>query len=387
MTSVAANDMAGLEAGRDYRVRPLRVVLVTQFAESHLLQDTLPELERRGIEIVNRFEPKHVSNVDLRYLRETKGVELVLLMHEVAGHSDTGAVASAARAAELPLHYLSRKKASWAGVLPPPLDEAPPSDRAVEDSSPSSVESAPVLTRSRAMRRFFSRGAVSPEIAAIADGYAPLADATHDEEIERRRRVMRWAEETGFRPKEARLRDAVQYMLLVFEGCEERHGREARDEHIVEALRQCRSEGVFPKLLNVRGDELEKRVLSLIENETESARLDDEDGNDDRPAPSSASVMEDEMESSEPSVLTKGERMAEAIAGKDDPPPIGRPAGPITPGAMESITVAGEVERLQRRVDQLEQREEAIGAFKTLVRLGYLTPAEVAERLLGLRSS
>lgn len=385
MTSVAANDMGGLEVGRDYRVRPLRVVLITQFAESHLLQDTLPELERRGIEIVNRFEPKHVSNVDLRYLRETKGVELVLLMHEVAGHSDTGAVASAARAAELPLHYLSRKKASWAGVLPPPLDEALLSVPAVEDSPPSSIA---VLTRSRAMRRFFSRGAVSPEIAAIADGYAPLADATHDEEIERRRRVMRWAEETGFRPKEARLRDAVRYMLLVFEGCEERHGREARDEHIVEALRQCRSEGVFPKLLNVRGDELEKRVLSLIENETESARLDDEDGNDDRPAPSSASAMEDEMEStSEPSVLTKGERMAEAIAGKDDPPPIGRPAGPITPGAMEPITVVGEIERLQRRVDQLEQREEAIGAFKTLVRLGYMTPAEVAERLLGLRSS
>lgn len=103
----------------------MRVVLVTQFQRRFLEQDTLPALRKRGVEVVEQWDPRRLPPFSTFELMRAKGVELILVMTEVGGHSDAEVLARQARTAGLPLRALSRKKASWS-FLPPPAPTPPP---------------------------------------------------------------------------------------------------------------------------------------------------------------------------------------------------------------------------------------------------------------------
>ena len=334
---------------RDYRKDPLRVVLVTGFAESHLQQDTLPELARRGVEIVTRVAPTHVSKLDLKDLRERKGVELVLLMHEVCGHAESGLLLQAARAADVPVQTLSRKKASWS-FLPAPLQphEPDPAD-AMEVSASSSDLALEMPPSTRILRSV----AGAPTIRDDEDDLDPELRLVRNIVVDStlRERIYEYVRENGLTRKEVRLRDAVRYYLFVYSDYEELGiTRERRDEMVLESVRAGRDDGTFPRLFRVKSQDLPRLVRSYIADE-ESKRTQE---------------VEPMIESIPSSSLAQDPSVA-------------------TEAAESVVASASELQHLRARVAQLEKLQTAFDAFQTLVRQGYLTATEAAERLFVLR--
>lgn len=353
---------------RDYRTRPLRVILATLFAESYLLQDTLPELARRGVEVVVRCEPKHVQNLDLGDLMERKGVEMLLHMHEMATHSDSERISNQARLAGLPVRALSRKKSSWA-FLPAPLDAAPLWGGL--SASPSSSDMAPPSASGRVLRSF---SGLPTE---------PVDDDDDDEPAEIRllqriaddpavhQRIIDHVQKEGLVRKEARLRDVVRYYLVAYADYRDSGiTDEERDEMLVTSVLAARDDGTFPRLMKVKSSELPKLVRSLIQDETRRSAefVSTEAVSSGAPDESSATSM---------SVAHK-EEAEEAM------PMHGVVNEEVTASAGGDASV-DELARLRARVAELEKLGAAFTAFQTLVDQGYISSVEAAERLFAMR--
>lgn len=123
----------------------MRVVLVTQFQRRFLEQDTLPALRKRGVEVVEQWDPRRLPPFLTFELMKAKGVEMILVMTEVGGHSDAEVLARQARTAGLQLRALSRKKASWS-FLPPPAPTPPPPTIPTRPPPPPPAPTAPRRT-------------------------------------------------------------------------------------------------------------------------------------------------------------------------------------------------------------------------------------------------
>ena len=362
---------------RDYRVQPLRVVLVTSFAESHLKQDTLPELARRGVEIVVRCDAHHAGNkLDLRDLKERRGVELILNMHELGGHSDMEKLTSQARLVGLPIRALSRKKASWGAFLPPPLD-AP---------APVCAPPAPLTAPRRTLRRI--AWPLDLEDDDEPESFALYRAMTGDPET--RRRLQRWADVHEFKIRTAKLRDIVRYFLEVHRdyralGFTERQ----RDAMILESVVIGRTEGVFPRLVRIKGDDIPRLVASIIRDEEAATSDGGGDGDGEGDANEGSTKEVDEMSSGPQSVE---EHASPPSASNVPTPDVSIPSigveliaygesAALRARIAELEAVRAERDQLRARVAELEKREAAFQAFQQLVEQGYMTPGEAAERL------
>ncbi len=89
----------------------MRAALFSCFPSYFLERKILPELRRRGVEVVLVDDPKRCESVDL------SAVELVLHMVEMGGHSHSFVLSKVCRLAGIPVRALSRKTASWDDAL------------------------------------------------------------------------------------------------------------------------------------------------------------------------------------------------------------------------------------------------------------------------------
>jgi hypothetical protein len=94
----------------------VKIALFSSFPRDFIDRKILPELARRGLEVVVVAEAKRAPAIDLR----AAGVELVLHMTELGGHSMSGAMSDMCRRQGIPIRSLSRKKSSWWFLPPPP---------------------------------------------------------------------------------------------------------------------------------------------------------------------------------------------------------------------------------------------------------------------------
>lgn len=305
----------------------MKVILVTSFAESFLQRDTLPALAARGVDVVARFEARHVDGYDLERLKR-QGVELILHMTEVGSHSPSEKLSHRARLAGLPIKALSRKKASW-GFLPPP--------RAVEgavEEPPSQPEAEDFL--------YLPEEPDLGDILSVADGLSTVTDAK-----ERALQLGRYLLESGFDRKRARLRDVVQLLVL---------GYGLRDgDYILRAVRSGRENGIFPRLFRIRSESLPQLVATMLRHELGAI-----DG--------------------EPEILDEDAGFVESEEGaEEDDAMITTNLRPVE--SVREDDLARENARLKARVADLERLHEAHQALRSLVRLGYMSAAEAAEKL------
>ena len=306
----------------------LRVVLVTAFEESFLQQDTLPELARRGVEVVARFPASRVESYDLPRLKE-HGVQLILHMVEKGSHSSSEKLSTLARTAGLPIRALSRKKASWT-FLPPPRDE--------EATSRSGLRLVPEVDERK-------EGGVAEESwSEVLRQYEVFAGLVATEE------ARQYIRESGFNRRGAHLRDVVR---LFVHGCGVRS-----EDQLLEVVRIGRDQQTFPRLYRLNAEKLPKLVRSMLAQELGQKCEPSEDESDDEGGPSS--VREVEMHA-----ITSTSESA-----KDEP---------------SERSLEKEIIELRARVAQLERLEQAHEAMRSLVRLGYMTAAEAAERLFAER--
>ena len=87
----------------------MRAALFTSFPERFIQDKILPDLSRRGVEVVLIDETSRVARYDLREYR----LDVVLHMHEMGGHSASHVLSKLAREACVTVRALSRKSASW----------------------------------------------------------------------------------------------------------------------------------------------------------------------------------------------------------------------------------------------------------------------------------
>ncbi len=93
----------------------MRVALFTSFPADFVNRKILPELARRGVSVVLIAEARRAPELG----QALAGLDLVLHMTEMGGHSFSSHLSEACRKAGVPVRSLSRKKASWS-FLPAP---------------------------------------------------------------------------------------------------------------------------------------------------------------------------------------------------------------------------------------------------------------------------
>lgn len=93
----------------------MRAALFTSFPDRFVNEKILPDLSRRGVEVVLIDQASRAARYDLRAYR----LEVVLYMNEMGGHSFSHVLSRLAREAGVTIRALSRKKASWT-FLPSP---------------------------------------------------------------------------------------------------------------------------------------------------------------------------------------------------------------------------------------------------------------------------
>jgi hypothetical protein len=91
----------------------VRAALITSFPKDFVDRKILPELRRRGVDVVLVDEAFRAPLLDL------EGVEIVLHMTEMGGHTSSAHLSEVCRRAGVPVRSLSRKKSSWS-FLPRP---------------------------------------------------------------------------------------------------------------------------------------------------------------------------------------------------------------------------------------------------------------------------
>lgn len=97
--------------------RGTRVALASDFPDQTLVQNTVLELEVRGMVVEVVDEVSRVANMDLA----GRGVEVVFHMHELGSHPNSERLSQVCKAQGIPVRAISRKKASWASFLPDPV--------------------------------------------------------------------------------------------------------------------------------------------------------------------------------------------------------------------------------------------------------------------------
>lgn len=93
----------------------MRAALFTSFPERFIKEKILPDLLKRGVEVVLIDETSRVERYDLRAYQ----LDVVLHMNEMGGHTRSHVLSKLAREARVTVRALSRKKASWS-FLPAP---------------------------------------------------------------------------------------------------------------------------------------------------------------------------------------------------------------------------------------------------------------------------
>jgi hypothetical protein len=93
----------------------MRAALFTSFPQRFINEKILPDLSRRGVDVVLVDETSRVGRYDLRAYK----LDVVLHMNEMGGHSSSHILSRLAREIGLTVRALSRKKASWT-FLPAP---------------------------------------------------------------------------------------------------------------------------------------------------------------------------------------------------------------------------------------------------------------------------
>lgn len=93
----------------------MRAALFTSFPDRFVNEKILPDLSRRGVEVVLVDECKRAERYDLRAYR----LDIVLHMNEMGGHSFSHVLSKLAREAAVTIRALSRKKASWSFLQSP----------------------------------------------------------------------------------------------------------------------------------------------------------------------------------------------------------------------------------------------------------------------------
>lgn len=343
----------------------LKVVLVTSFAESFLEKDTIPELERRGIEVFARFEAKRAKEYDFdRFVRG--GVSLILHMVEVGGHIASETLSRLAREAGIPIKALSRKKASWS-FLPPPLDGGPPSAKpeaalpytpAVEKRRGLGSHLGTVNAASGAAAAYDAK-LEERALTTLAEGYLHASPESTDVPVPPH--IQKYLRDTRFDRKQARLRDVVQLVLG--------HGITA-PERVLAAVLAGREQGTFPRLVRVKREDIPKLVSSILEQETSQPprvvhlTLDP----DDRERYAAMGLTEPNIVPPETALELEKELMNSAK---------------VVPMMKPSENTTDEVACLRARVAELEKLEKAHAALKTLVGLGMMSAVEAAEKLFG----
>lgn len=390
----------------------LKVLLVSSFEDYFLEQDTLPELARRGVEVVARFEARNVESYDLAKYK-AEGVEMILHMHEVGPHAASWRLTEKAKLAGLPVRALSRKKASWT-FLPQPLDGGPESI----PKPPPAADSEKRTLRGRgsmvvagtladvAERVTTSRGAVLHAGLSAVDGTeAPKEVREH---------ILRYR----FDRRDAKLRDIIRLIIA--------HGITEYDT-VLEAVEAGRQSGMFPRLLRVKGD-LPKLVKSMLAHELNEAATNREAwhfslNESDRegfqaiglgaPAMTASSVGAKAAVQVMKDVAIEAANAAKA-AGADedtavaagiaaakekleafgvDPTALGfkeeektdmsAQVFAMTPNPQDDVNRETELAQLRAEVKELRKLREAHEALSKLVALGFMTETEAARKLFG----
>jgi hypothetical protein len=87
----------------------VRAALFTNFPTRFVNDKIIPELTRRGVEVIFVDEPKRAGGYDLR----AYALDVVFHMTELGGHSKAEPLVRACRDAGVAIRSLSRKKAMW----------------------------------------------------------------------------------------------------------------------------------------------------------------------------------------------------------------------------------------------------------------------------------
>lgn len=377
----------------------MKVVLVSSFEDRFLEQDTLPELARRGVEVVARFEAKDCRSYDFESFRQ-QGVTCILHMTEVGPHSASESLSRLARTAGIPIRAMSRKKASWT-FLPPPLDGGPASMK-----PEAALAKEPVVERRRGIGLHgnslnIATGAVAAyeetrterTLLAIGEGYL---HASLDSDVPIPPYVEQYLRKTRFDRKEARLRDVIQLII----------GHNIREpDHVLRCVLSGRDAGVFPRLMRVSKEEIEKRVPSLLAHELEPG------------APRVTHIRVDERDKerlasiglTDPNLVTR-ESVAEISAkvreeekkmqneAKVLPMTTGKSLNPHVASAQAvNAEHRSELDRLRAKVEEYnavleemrpeleayQKLKEVHAALRTLIKVKMMTPLEAAEKLFG----
>lgn len=93
----------------------MRAALFTSFPSRFIREKIIPDLSRRGVEVVIVDEASRAERYDLRAYE----LDVVLHMNEMGGHASSYVLSRVARDANITIRALSRKKASWT-FLPAP---------------------------------------------------------------------------------------------------------------------------------------------------------------------------------------------------------------------------------------------------------------------------
>lgn len=109
------------EQGRRLIERGTRVALLSAFPSRFVLASIIPELERRGLDVVFCMEPQKLTAA--RLLRGR--VSIALHMTEMIGHSISANLSRTCHEAGVSVRAISRKKATWT-FLPEPMEVVMP---------------------------------------------------------------------------------------------------------------------------------------------------------------------------------------------------------------------------------------------------------------------
>lgn len=85
----------------------MRAVLFTEFPERFVHEKIVPELRTRGVDVV------HVASIETCERVAYVGVDVVLNMHEMGGHTWSQKLTRVCSKAGVPVRALSRKKSAW----------------------------------------------------------------------------------------------------------------------------------------------------------------------------------------------------------------------------------------------------------------------------------
>lgn len=353
----------------------MKVVLVSSFEERFLEQDTLPELARRGIEVVSRFEAKDARSYDFHHFKRT-GVSLILHMHEVGPHCSSEALSRLAREAEIPIKALSRKKASWT-FLPPPRDGGPPSMK-----PEASLPNTPAVEKRRGLGSHLGTLNIATGVTAAFKEereYFKLAEgflhASLSSDIPLPPDVEKFLKQTRFDRRTARLRDVVQLVL----------GHNIKDpDRVLSAVMEGRETGVFPRLMRLKKDDIPKLVAGILEQETgpgEAGKvvhmtLDAKDRE-----------RFEAIGLTDPNLATLEESAARAAKLQEEEMqnakvvPMQKPMDELDKLKAKVAEMEKQHAEYAEVIAGLEKFKKAHAALRTLVQVGMMSPVEAAEKL------